>query len=962
MAEPLVDPDSPLAHYLSQSVPSEQPTLMINSTQVIHHHSSSDHFEFLFDHFNRFYEAFYHFDLHVSLHFSSHLFKFTQPSLTSLYSSQSIQTESFDHVQARLSERLKYLICSSFLLNPQLSPAFYDSVSTPPMGSDPDPIPASSSSPITTTGKTHTNSYIPITLFSLFILNLLPKWLTLLIIIALGSALFFFYPLLPSSQSTNGLNSDPLHFQSKLVPTAAELVTKSQAMDVRISRAMGAVREVECVALGLAISDPMPPISRLESASFSLGTMDNEPPSDSPSIGGPVSSPTNAAQPKLHAIGLRKVVKRVLDQAHYLYEHAAVEIETVLTSFSSNPDVRPPLDALMEMYGCSREGSSTTNNQPLESARTRSLSQRNNRRESLLFNSSSPRDSGEPHQNLNRYSWQPSLLSARSPPRIATDPDSLASPNPVGSFEDFKASMLRRSQPRARLGASIGSPSEGLYANALGLGTISSSPNDWSSDPFSPSHHSSGVPETEPVNRVRESVHFEAFTSSSPTSSPRTDRTDKRVSLGWGSSPAGLRPSPSLRPIGRTRPTSMMAQSSLRRASSYGPIISSLSPAREEHTPRCPDELPIHTRVPELREPLSLMELQASFDRMHISRKRILCGLLALDFSCPIAGATVWSQTVDIIQTLVEAIERLANEVSEGMSLEFGPGSFETKAVPKAIREVTASVKATQEERRDSRRRSFMDFAPPAPPGEADQRRVLEVLEQLKAVDCVLRTLSAKVSVCVEELANQTHVEEGRATAMGIHESMRTDLERLGREWDESRCKMRRIVEGEKVLGQHRLSTAIRDRPESFDSIGESVSGIGGADSGSGRTSSVFSSEALTPVEEDGPELVEDEDGRTKNFRRYGLEEVFEAVVTNRNRSGSMTTGQIKLTREERIRLARQKRESMPVSSKIQENTGGVVTELKDVLSVLKARRLKQLTQDQQVEAGNVAQRNSLMF
>ncbi|EGG12205.1 uncharacterized protein MELLADRAFT_76576 [Melampsora larici-populina 98AG31] len=958
MAEPLVYPDSPLADYLKQSVPSELPTL-INSNQDLNKNDEPLNFDFLFDFFNRLHELCSQFDLKTSIQLILSNF---QSSNSSTDPSRVDQTESFDHVQARLSERLKYLICSSFLLNPQLSPAFYDSVSTPPMGSDPDPISTPSSTPPIPTGKTHTNPYIPIAIFSLLILNFLPKWLTLLIIIVLGSTFFLLYPLLPSHQSTSELNSDPLHFQSKLVPTAAQLVTNSQAMDVRISRAMGAVREVECVALGLAISDPMPPVSRLESASFALGTADNELSTESPSLGGLASSPTNIIQPKLHAIGLRKVVKSVLDQARHLYEHAAVEIETVLTSFSSNPDVRPPLDALMEMYGCSREGSATTSNQPFESARTRTLSQRSNRRESLLFNSSSPRESSDSQHSLNRYSWQPSLLSSgRSPPRIATDSDSLASPNPVGSFEDFKASMLRRSHPRARLAASIGSPSEGLYANALGLGTIPTSPHNWSSDPFSPSHHAcSGIPEIEPVNRLRESVHHESFTSSSPTPSPRVDRIDKRISLGWGSSPAGLRPSPSLR--GRTRPTSMMAQSSIRRASSYGPIIPTQSPAREEHTPRIPDDFVTHNRVPEIREPLSLIELQASFDRMHISRKRILCGLLALDFSCPIAGAAVWSQTVEIIQSLVEAIERLGNEVSDGMSLEFGPGSFETKAVPKAVREVTASTNATQEERRDSRRRSFMDFAPPAPPGEADQRRVVEVLEQLKAVDCVLRTLSAKVSVCVEELGSQTHVEEGRATAMGVHESMRADLERLGREWDESRCKMRRIVEGEKILGQHRLSSGNRARPESFDSISESVSGTGGGESGSGRTSSVFSSEALTPVEEDGPEIVEDEDTRTKNFRRYGLEEVFEAVVTNRTRSGSMTTGQIKLTREERIRLARQKRESMPVSSKIEANTGGVVTELKDVLSVLKARRLKQLAQDQQVEAGTVGQRTSLMF
>ncbi|KAG0144178.1 hypothetical protein CROQUDRAFT_47684 [Cronartium quercuum f. sp. fusiforme G11] len=886
MAEPLLIPDSPLAKYLQNVVPSEKPIQTTQPKQELD--SDSD---LGFDLFSW---------------YTNLMSTFINRSDRDLNKSTICNpNESFDDVQARLSETLKYLICSSFLLNPNSQSTFYESLSTSPFSSHQH---EQSSQLYKKSTYNHKNSIMLILLIPpfLILLSSLSTWLSSILFTIITSFLF----LHPSSPLNHQSETDPLQLQTQLVPTVADLVSNSQAMDARISRAMGAIKEIECVALGLSISQPMPPISRLESASFPFTDPQIDP-----------DSTQTIPSTKLHAIGLRKAVKSVLEQARHLYEQAASDLEIVLQSFSSSstPDACSPLQTLMEMYGCSREHSNL--NQLIDPPL--SLSARKARRESWRLSSPNPYES-----HHNRASWQPALRTSRNDSDI----------NQIGSFEDFKASMNRRSGIQTRrLGLAIGSPivnnssSEALYANALGIGSSLNTPGtpqlNWNSN----TNNTTGIdsPPT-PLSSIVDQTE-----TISPLLRPDRPIIDRRVSLGWGQNPSSKHSNPTSTP--RPRPSSnsrplptLLPTPSLRRTSSCEPT-NSISPS------------PLtSTSTFDKPEPLSLIELQIAFERMHISRKRTLCGLLALDFSCPLAGHKTWFKTVLVIEKLNEEIKRLTCDLNDGMSQEFGPGTFDLKSNnDKTSLGITRSSSLSSASEEETKIRK--DFSPPVNSTFLKQKNKQDIVERLKIVENLLKTLTIKLSFSLKEL-NENDLNE----SLKRYESMKIELEKIGKEWDQSRCKLRNLVisgnhhqnqNHQKIIG---INNQTKLRPESIDS-GES-----------GRTSSIFSSELLTPLEEDNSiEEVEkevkgeDEEEIEKEFIiKPKLEEVFETYSSSNQaqsvKNESSLVGRIKLTRDERIKLLKEKRESMPIQTKQINHNNHVVTELKDVLSVLKARRLKQ--------------------
>jgi hypothetical protein len=180
-------------------------------------------------------------------------------------------------LQNQLSERLKYLICSSFLLNPGLQPDFYDSHSTPPMLSELDsfsePLPSSNPpSPLRPLHRSlefvksfrffRPHPRIVLSLSTLLILigyHVSTSWALFSLPVII---LTLFRPRALSAHRFRHIDIIPhlsprtlqLEFQSAIVPEIAKLVNKCQALDLRISRAIGAVKEIECVALGLGLS------------------------------------------------------------------------------------------------------------------------------------------------------------------------------------------------------------------------------------------------------------------------------------------------------------------------------------------------------------------------------------------------------------------------------------------------------------------------------------------------------------------------------------------------------------------------------------------------------------------------------------------------------------------------------------------------------------------------------------
>lgn len=959
MAEPLILSDSPLAQYLSQSVPSESHYLPVPQDLLNPASTMTD-------------------NPHQS--FVSRLPP-NNPSIDDSSTTASSQpllpaSDQTDQPDNQLSERLKYLICSSFLLNPDLQPDFYDSHATPPMLSElvsfNEPSLQQHSHSLLTPNLTldfiksfrffRPHPRVILSLSTLLILigyHVSPLWALFSLPVF---ALTLFRPR--SLHRLRHIDIIPhlsprslqLEIQSAIVPEIAELVNKSQALDLRVSRAIGAVKEIECVALGLGLSNPMPPVSRLETAAFPLA--------------GPsqVQQTSDLSNDNLHALGVRKVLQRVLDQARHEFENTAVELESVIihtaSSTSGGHSGSSTLSALMEMYGCSRISSQESQSSLRGSATERARRQawRASLHSRIHDDSQLVDPIASNHQHITSTPPSSKRLSLQTP----TSPNSVIfeSLPHLAHLETRKLTSLVSRQPRSR--SSFGTPSQSHECQVVPAGGSSPTEDQLASTYRCP-------PRSRPS-----SFHI----SYSPTSAGIDGR---RSSLLM---PSGRSPRP--------RPCSMSA-ASLRTLSAYSPssrvlrlpelypeIVVPPSSTNHNLAPKSP--------VIERVLPYSLAALQNTFERMHISRKRMLCCLLALDFTLFTPNTLpMWQDTLETVQGLLKTVETLGCELTAGMASEFGPGSFETTPVARPTftgtnrncpRVEQEDVGATQEVR---------DFAPPIPEAEKKAKRHGELLSQMQVMDLALRAISAKMKVCVEELEQDSQHQSHGQRAINVHESIRSDLESLAREWDGSRSKIRDVVEGEKVPtpGRSRL------RPHSLDS-NEGCSSMS-----SGRASSIYSSEVLTPVGEHGPgglyeseETIEESEdaedelgpllgpaGRGKSMAPPpGLEELLAGAVAPKNkaarRSGQIfqqaagrpeqvqdcssppgpRTKSLRLSAEEQLELTRRRRESAiftprsrPLSllhlhssspnSKPDTPQPGIVTELKDVLHVLKARR-----------------------
>ncbi|KAI9618932.1 hypothetical protein H4Q26_012189 [Puccinia striiformis f. sp. tritici PST-130] len=699
-----------------------------------------------------------------------------------------------DPTENQLSERLKYLICSSFLLNPGLQPDFYDSHPTPPMVSELASFDESSSSHISSLRPNLAFDFIASFRFFRPHPRLVLGLSTLLILISYHVSprwALFSLPVI-------ALAIFP-QIQSALVPEIAKLVNKSQALDLRVSRAIGAVKEIECVALGLGFVSTRDRCLRIR---CSLSTSIN----------------SRLIHDNLHALGVRKVLQRVLDQARHEFENTAVELETVISNSSRNEPTSSAgsstLAALMEI------------------------------------------------ERARRQAWRASLHS-----RIPDNPSLLSA---AGTNDHLNMTSTPPSSKR------------------LSLQT-----------PVSPSH--SAPLKAKLVN-----------TYHSPL-----------VTHDLGSDPAS-------------------------------------SGARS----------PVIERV----VPYSLAALQNSFERMHISRKRLMCCLLALDFTLFTPNTlAMWQDTLETVQGLLKTVETLGGELTAGMTVEFGPGSFETTPVARSVPNSRNSIREEPEDQSTDIR----DFAPPIPQAAKKDKRHGELMSQMQVMDLALRAISAKMKVCVEELEKESQGESQHGQrAISVHESIRGDLESLAREWDESRSKIRIVVEGEKIVtpGRSRL------RPHSLDSNEGSLS------MSSGRASSIYSTEPLTPVSEggsvdlygseDNSDDGEDDSGpllapttRAQSMNPPpGLEELLAgAIGPIRNKSdrrsaqiydqpihrlegrhsmglasplshNTTTTKPLKLSAEEQLELTRRRRESLINNHPTGGAGAGMVTELKDVLSALKTQ------------------------
>ncbi|KAL8289985.1 hypothetical protein RQP46_002924 [Phenoliferia psychrophenolica] len=71
----------------------------------------------------------------------------------------------------------------------------------------------------------------------------------------------------PSDSTQRNIKASTSSAHADALGSVDRFVSASQELDLRVTRALGGIREVECITWGLGLSQPLPPISRMEAAS-----------------------------------------------------------------------------------------------------------------------------------------------------------------------------------------------------------------------------------------------------------------------------------------------------------------------------------------------------------------------------------------------------------------------------------------------------------------------------------------------------------------------------------------------------------------------------------------------------------------------------------------------------------------------------------------------------------------------
>lgn len=341
--------------------------------------------------------------------------------------------------------------------------------------------------------------------------------------------------------------------------------------------------------------------------------------------------------------------------------------------------------------------------------------------------------------------------------------------------------------------------------------------------------------------------------------------------------------------------------------------------------------------------------LQHSFERVHCERRRFLCALMAVDFAKLLArDSDKIAQVTRTISSVADEMEHLQLVVKRELDRlsysDVGKGTIAAAETPWSpllpgawtnppSRRASALLSPLdipqQRETHSSRRDSFRNaaapnFAPATPVMHKYQTATDAFSSKRTNMSRGLRTIAAKLDIASGELKQrlatvesdlldfeQERGSERERDLLAVHDSIRSDLEGLMREWDESRVLLRSALHPPQLApggGQKHLNGEDQpsgsesaqeldessDEPASLPSLSHSTS--------QKRTSSVFSSEARTP-ERSPPRdiLIDPFDSSTPVAIPVASEQVFEATAGQHLEHS-------KLSREERIRLAKEKR------------------------------------------------------
>lgn len=348
-----------------------------------------------------------------------------------------------------------------------------------------------------------------------------------------------------------------------------------------------------------------------------------------------------------------------------------------------------------------------------------------------------------------------------------------------------------------------------------------------------------------------------------------------------------------------------------------------------------------------------IVALQASYDQMHTDRRRFLCALMAVDYArllsrTPEKLGDVSSKialVADSMDHLQLVAERETDRLPESSAARYSeamdrsgwspllPGAWSSSRRDPVHLSPFDMPKQHSYDPDARRRQSFSadqaeryaDFAPPTSPAQKLRASSTAFGSKRNNMSRALRSIAAKLDIASDELqqrltalgtdSSSMHAiadEEREQDLLAVHDSIRSDLEGLLRDWDESRVLLRTALHPEQreKARQRGLNDSALSRVESDQSGIKDVEDSGDEPSmpslshstSEKRASSVFSSEARTPERASPPkDIVFDQTDESTPTNLPALEEVFEAVA-------SKDLSRSKLSREERIRLAKEKR------------------------------------------------------
>ncbi|GAA5901604.1 hypothetical protein JCM6882_006020 [Rhodosporidiobolus microsporus] len=488
--------------------------------------------------------------------------------------------------------------------------------------------------------------------------------------------------------------------EEKAVERVEEFIAAAQELDLRVAAALGAIKELECIAHGLGLSDPLPPISRIEARSYtaylSSSTLRTAASTSqaSPSTPARVPSPlipspprfdsesaSSSSPPPLRALPLRRALASALSAALTALSTASTSLESLLpTSSALRPSPSPPR-------------ASASSHAP---------------RASL--------------SELLRHSHLAALERAE-----------------VSSFNDGgSASSVSHSRP-----ASVVFPSS----------------SEGPVDPFHPTESTFGGIE----RRHPQHYHTLSSSSSSYLAAPELSRQPSLPTLlGGGSSSGGKhRLRPSLGAVGafglgtaafstpvkgagagrKKRPASLGGWGGqttvfkLKSDAGSAPSSPSLSAKEVEEEPEEDAEegalqldAPAEAEQREDLAPFLLVSLQQAFEDAHDARRAVLWRLLeALENpDVEVGEETLWKKVEAVFAALADGLTPCAAGVKEANELEFGGGAA-TPAAGRALssgeeqrgRQEQQTIKARE---REKKRRSGLfyggidgHFVPPSP-------------------------------------------------------------------------------------------------------------------------------------------------------------------------------------------------------------------------------------------------------